>query len=170
MNALTYHDSSWYFFVTKQLSLNLNCLLRYLTDDTESRDTNKIALAELNHIYSSKSSRSFLFCLSLFFFLHRTFKCRSQQNTVRKMYQDVQIEPSITFFSLFSLSLSLNLLIYFIIQVQMVVGLALLHESCAPNPIKCLIPKMSTTQVVAHFNSLLVSNAYALMDTFKKNH
>ena len=69
-----------------------------------------------------------------------------------------------------SLSLSLNLLIYFIIQVKMVVGLALLHESCAPNPIKCLIPKMSTTQVVAHFNSLQVSNAYALMDTFKKNH
>ena len=85
LNGLTYHDSSWYFFITKQLSLNLNCLLRYLTDDTESRDTNKIALAELNHIYSSKSSRSFLFCLSLFFFLHRTFKCRSQQNTVRKM-------------------------------------------------------------------------------------
>ena len=73
-------------------------------------------------------------------------------------------------FFLSSLALSLNLLIYFIIQVQMVVGLALLHESCAPNPIKCLIPKMSTTQVVAHFNSLLVSNAYALMDTFKKNH
>ena len=56
------------------MSLNLNGLLRYLTDDTESRDTNKTALAELNHSYSSKSSRSFLFCLLLFFFLHRTFK------------------------------------------------------------------------------------------------
>ena len=37
-------------------------------------------------------------------------------------------------------------------KVKAVVGLAILHDSFVPNPIKCLMPKMPTEQVVTHFN------------------
>ena len=120
LNALTYHDSSFsslYFFITKLQSLNLNCLLGYLTDDTESRDTNKTALAELNHIYSSKSSRSFLFCLLLLLFIFDivycySFSCIELSNADRTK---ILLEKCNRMFVLnlaISLSLSLSLSIY----------------------------------------------------------
>ena len=42
----------------------------------------------------------------------------------------------------------------FLYKVKAVVGLAILHDSFVPNPIKCLMPKMPTKQVVTHFNCL----------------